>query len=396
MAERADRADRAAELLLPDRDLGAAELALVRRVREFAAAELAPHARAIDEQRQFRREMVGALARAGLLRGPIAPAHGGIGWTALQLVLAHEEVGAVCGNARGFLAVQCGLVTHSLATAGNDAQRARWLEPLMDGTAIGCFGLTEPEAGSDVAALQSHAVPHGDGWRLRGRKIWITNGGIADVALVFATVDPARQRHGVTAFLIPTDRAGLRREPMPGIELGHRGSDHAQLVFEDLMLTPVDVVGDVGGGLRIAMAGLAAGRLSVAAGAVGIHRAALHAALEFTRGRQQFGQALASFQMVQERLADLTIGLQASRALVHLCARRRDAGIEQPADLAAAKAFSTEAAARACDVSLQLHGGRGYTSAFPVERLLRDIQALRIYEGTTLIQKTILARALGL
>jgi alkylation response protein AidB-like acyl-CoA dehydrogenase len=385
-----------AELWLPDSDLDASHREFARTVRSFATEKLAPHARAVDEQRTFRRETVADLARAGILGGPLPREHGGGGWSPLQLAIAHEELGAACGNARGFCAVQTGLVAMCLAKFGNDAQRKHWLPALTDGSAIGCFALTEPEAGSDVASLRTHAVEQADGsFRVRGQKWWITNGGVADVMIVFATIDPAQGRHGITAFLVDTKRPGLRREPMAGIELGHRGSDHATLTFDDFAIAPNELLGQPGKGFGVAMGGLAAGRLSVAAGAVGIHRAALAAAVEFTTGRRQFGQALAEFQMVQERLADLLTSLHATRGLVHRCARRRAAGTETHADVAMAKLAATEAAATATDAAVMLHGARGYSSAFPVERLWRDIQALRIYEGTSLIQKTILARLLA-
>lgn len=382
-------------LWLPDDDLDQAHREFALTMRRFAADKLAPHARAVDEQRSFRREMVTDLAVAGILGGPLPREHGGSAWTPLQLAIAHEELGAVCGNARGFCAVQTGLVAQCLARFGTDTQRRNWLPALIDGTSIGCFGLTEPGAGSDVASLQTHAKKHPDGsWRVRGQKWWITNGGVADVMILFATVDPAAGRAGLTAFLVDTRRQGLHREPMPGVELGHRGSDHAVLTFDDFMIAPDEVLGQPGKGFGVAMGGLAAGRLSVAAGAVGIHRAALAAAVEFTTGRQQFGQPLAEFQMVQERLADSLTALHASRGLVYRCARRRAAGNETHADLAMAKLHATEAAAKAADEAVMLHGARGYSSAFPVERLWRDVQALRIYEGTSLIQKTILARML--
>jgi alkylation response protein AidB-like acyl-CoA dehydrogenase len=383
------------DLLLPDTDLEPELREFARTMRAFAESRLLPHARAIDEERRFRPEMVQDLAQAGVLGGPIAKAHGGGGWSALQLALAHEELGAVCGNARGFCAVQTGLVASCIEAFGDDAQRGRWLGQLLRGEAIGCFALTEPEAGSDVAALQTRAEPSGRGFTLRGHKIWITNGGVAQVCIVFATVDPKQGREGITAFLAETDRPGLRREPMPGVELGHRGSDHAQLHFEGLQVSEDAVLGGIGGGLRAAMGALEAGRLSVAAGAVGIHRTALRAAAGFCESRVQFGKPLAAFQMVQERLADMTVELHAARALVHRCARRRAAGTEGRADLAMAKLYATEAAARAAEQALLLHGGRGYSSAFLPERLLRDVQGLRIYEGTSMIQKTIVARALS-
>jgi alkylation response protein AidB-like acyl-CoA dehydrogenase len=383
-----------ADLWLPDSDLDAEHRAFAQTIRAFAADKLAPHARAIDEQRTFRRAMVGDLAAAGILGGPLPREHGGGGWTPLQLAIAHEELGAVCGNARGFCAVQSGLVASCVAKHGTEVQRARWLGKLLDGSAIGCFALTEPNAGSDIASLTTHAPRDGSGFRVQGQKHWITNGGIAEVMILFATIDPAAGRQGITAFLVDTSRSGLKREPMPGIELGHRGSDHAVLTFDGLPVAADEMLGAPGKGFGVAMGGLAAGRLSVASGAVGIHRAALAAATAFTSGRRQFGQPLAQFQMVQERLADLLVSLQAARALVHRCARRRAAGTETHADVAMAKLHATEAAAKAADEALMLHGARGYSSEYPVERLWRDIQALRIYEGTSLIQKTILARLL--
>lgn len=383
-----------AELWLPDSDLDPATRAFAQRLRAFAQEKLLPHARAIDEERRFRREMVADLAAAGVLGGPLPKELGGAEWSPLQLAVAHEELGAVCGNARGFCAVQTGLVAQCLARFGSASQKQRWVPALARGEAIGCFALTEPEAGSDVASLRTTARRTGNGWSLRGAKWWITNGGVADVAIVFANADPAKGKDGITAFLVPMPAGGLRREPVPGVELGHRGSDHAALAFEDCEVGADAVVGAPGQGFAVAMGGLAAGRLSVAAGAVGIHRAALAAAVAFTQERQQFGKPLAAFQMVQERLADLLVALHASRALVHRCARRRAEGTETHADVAMAKLHATEAAARAADEAVQLHGARGYSSAFPVERLLRDVQALRIYEGSSLIQKTILARLL--
>jgi len=384
------------DLWLPDSDLDPAHRAFAQRIRAFAHDKLAPHARAIDEQRTFRREMVRDLGAAGVLGGPLPVAVGGGGWSPLQLAIAHEELGAACGNARGFCAVQTGLVADTIARHGTDAQRGRWLPGLIAGETIGCFGLTEPDAGSDIASLRTHAEPQPDGgYRVRGRKHWITNGGVAEVLVLFATVDPAAGRNGITAFLVDTARAGLRREPMPGVELGHRGSDHAVLTFADFRVEANEVLGPVGKGFGIAMSGLAVGRVSVAAGACGLHRAALAEAVAFTTGRQQFGQPLAQFQMVQERLADMLTSLHMTRGLVHRCARRRAEGTETHADVAMAKLAATEAAARACEEAVMLHGARGYSSAHPVERLWRDVQALRIYEGTSLIQKTILGRMLA-
>lgn len=380
-------------LVLPDSDLEPELRAFAERIREFARSKLAPHARRIDEERTFRSESIAELANEGILGGTLSRDVGGSGWSPLELVVAHEEIGAVCGNTRGFLAVHTGLVASTIERFANAEQQERWLGRMCRGEAVGCFGLTEPNAGSDVASMACHAEPTDDGFRITGEKVWITNGGIADVILLFATTDPSKGKDGICAFLVESHRNGIRRARMPGVDLGHRGSDHAHIWLDGVEIPHDALVGELGQGFEIAMAGLHAGRLSVAAGAVGIHRAAVACSVDFARHREQFGRPIAKFQMVQERLADMTVELIASRQVVHRCARRRMNAIEGPGDLAAAKLYSTEAAARAADQAVMLHGGRGYSTEFPAERLLRDIMGLRIYEGTTMIQKAILGRA---
>jgi alkylation response protein AidB-like acyl-CoA dehydrogenase len=377
----------------PDADLSEDELSFAHKIRKFAHKKLGPHARQVDEEGFFRTDSVQELAKEGILGGPISKEFGGGGWTAMQLVIAHEEIGAVCGNTRGFLAVHTGLVAQCLETFGSDEQKGRWLPKLTGGQVVGCFGLTEEEAGSDVASLACRAKGSPDGYQLSGKKIWITNGGVADLGIVFATVDPDQGRDGITAFLVDMASKGLSRPAMPGKDLGHRGSSHVQLVLENVQVDPDAVLGGIGRGFKVAMGALQKGRLSVAAGALGIHRAALAACIAFTRQREQFGKPLASYQMVQERVADMTVELMAARALVYRCARRRDAGTEIHADLAAAKLYATESASRAAEQAVMLHGGRGYSTEYPVERLLRDSIGLRIYEGTSMIQKLILSRA---
>ena len=383
------------ELFLPERDLDPNHAAFARAIRAFAQRELEPHARRIDEEGVFRREMVTAMGREGIVGGPISQGLGGRGWSALEVVVAHEEIGAVCGNARGFLAVQTGLVAQCIEKFGDRDQQQRFVPKLASGELIGCFGLTEDGAGSDVAALQCRARSVEGGYEITGEKIWITNGPAAELGIVFATLDPERGKDGITAFLVDMTQPGVRKEPMPGKELGHRGSGHARLVFTNAKVGHEAVLGGTGNGFLVAMGGLHCGRISVAAGAVGLLRAALTASLAFAESRKQFGKPIAAFQMVQERLADMVVDLHASRALVHRCARMRDAGTEHTIDLALAKLHATEAAGRAAEQAVLLHGGRGYSSAYPVERLLRDSFGLRIYEGTSLIQKSIIARAVG-
>jgi alkylation response protein AidB-like acyl-CoA dehydrogenase len=298
----------------------------------------------------------------------------------------------VCGNTRGFLAVHTGLVSQCLERHGTAAQQANELRALTSGQQIGCFALTEDGAGSDVASLQCRAERTSGGWVISGQKIWITNGAIADLVLVFATEDPSAGKQGISGFLVPGDAPGLRRAPMPGVELGHRGGSHAQLGFDGVQVTDAQRVGAPGNGFQVAMDALFFGRLSVAAGAVGIHRACLESSVAFAKQRQQFGRKSGSFQMVQERIADLATSLCASRLLVHRCARLMGRDTCEPQDLAMAKVFATEAAFTAAEQAVLLHGGRGYSSEYPVERHLRDAMGMRIYEGTTLIQKAIIAK----
>ena len=281
-----------APLVHPDGELSPEHAAFARRIREFAADKLAPFAREIDEEVVFRPEAIKDLADAGILGGPIASQFGGEAWTPMQVAIASEELGAVCGNTRGFVAVQSGLVAQCLERFGDDTQKSRWLPQLIQGEAVGCFALTEAEAGSDVASLQCHATSTDSGYQITGEKIWITNGGIADIALVFATVDPALGGKGITCFLVELSSPGVHRQPMPGKELGHRGSNHARLTFAGADANAV--IGEVGSGFKVAMGGLACGRLSVAAGAVGIHRAALTARVAFVGQRQQFGKPIAA------------------------------------------------------------------------------------------------------
>lgn len=385
--------DGAIEAVYPDADLSADELAFARKIRKFAQKKLLPHARHVDEEAVFRTDSVQELAKEGILGGPISKDFGGSEWTPMELVIAHEEIGAVCGNTRGFLAVHTGLVAQCIETFGSEEQKQLWLPRLTSGEAVGCFGLTEEDAGSDVASLVCRAKGSPDGYLLNGRKIWTTNGGVADLAIVFATVDPDQGRDGITAFLVATNSDGLSRPPMPGKDLGHRGSSHVQLILENVQVGPDAVLGGIGKGFKVAMGGLNKGRLSVAAGALGIHRAALAQSIAFTKQREQFGKPIAAYQMVQERIADMVVELMAARGLVYRCARRRAADTETHADLAAAKLYATEAASRAAEQAVMLHGGRGYSTEHPVERLLRDSIGLRIYEGTSMIQKLILSRA---
>ena len=364
-----------------------------QRARRFAQDVAAPRARASDEERRFYRETVTALGECGLLGGPISKAYGGAGLSYVAQALVYEELGAVDSSVRGFMAVQTGLVASCIQDWAREDQKQRWLPSLVDGSAIGCYCLTEPEAGSDVASMKSLARRDGEDWVLEGEKVWITNGGVADVCLLFVKTDPeATPKHrGISAFIVPADSPGLERERMEAPELGHRGSNHARVRFQNLRLPDEARLGDLGRGFRVAMSALDHGRLGVAAGAVGVHRSCLEESSRFAAQRKQFGVAIGQMQMVQKTLADMHCSFEAARLLTLKAAWEKDQGLKSTRSTSAAKLYATEAAAKAAHDAILLHGGRGYNNERPVERLLRDAIGMEIYEGSSNIQRMIIA-----
>jgi len=353
------------------------------RVRAAVERHVVPVAREADATRTFLRAPLEALAREGLVGAPIPHEYGGGGLANEESVVVYEEVGRACAATRGFLAVQVGLVAQCILDWGTDEQKRRWLPRLCSLEAIGCYALTEPEAGSDVASLRTTA----SGGRITGEKWWITNGTVADVAIVFARTGPDRHR-GLTAFLVTEFEAERMDDP----ELGHRGADHAVLRFRN---TPGEVLGGEGRGFDVAMTALDHGRLGVAAGAVGIHAACVDECVAFARSRRQFGRRIGDFQLVQGDLADMACELEASRLLCTEAARRQDAKDPLARRFTSmAKLYCTEAAARAAGKAVVLLGARGYHNRSPVERHYRDIKGLEIYEGTSHIQRLIIGRDL--
>lgn len=362
------------------------------RAREFAQNEVAPLAREADETGQFPLHLVKRMGELGFLCGPIEPKYGGAGMDYTSFALVYEELGRVDSSVRGFLAVHAGLVSMCLRDWGNEEQKERYLPKLAGGEWIGCYCLTETNAGSDVASMESTARDEGNSYVLNGEKIWITNGGIADVALVFASVDREARHRGICAFIVETDNPGFKRQPMPGQELGHRASDHARIILEECRLPKSALLGEPGQGFKVAMSALDHGRLGVAAGAVGVAQACLDACVDFARNRRQFGQRIGDFQMIQAVIADMAADVEAARLLVYKAAWMKDQGLRSTRETSIAKLFATEAAVKAASEAVLLHGGRGYSSEYPVERHYRDIKGLQIYEGTSHIQRIVIAR----
>jgi len=365
------------------------------RARRFAELEVAPHAGEWDRARAMPREIVSRMGELGFLAGPLPEQHGGSGWDNQTFATVYEEIGRACCSTRGFLAVHTGLVSQCLNDHGNDEQRRRWLPRLASGEWIGCYGLTEEGAGSDVGSIATTARREGDSWVIDGSKVWITNGGVADLSLVFARSGPESGREGLTAFVVELPSDGFSAKQMDIEPLGHRASDHARLVLDGLVVPDEQRLGEVGQGFAIAMSALDHGRIGVASGAVGIARACLEEAVTHARERHQFGQRIGDFQMVQADLADIYSETEAAAALVARAARAAD---EQADDLtrltSAAKLFATEVAQRAATKAVLLLGSRGYADGHSVERHYRDIQGLRIYEGTNHIHRLIIGRSL--
>ncbi|MBI3015904.1 MAG: acyl-CoA dehydrogenase family protein [Candidatus Tectomicrobia bacterium] len=367
---------------------------LQARMRAFAQNEVAPFARQWDENRAMPREIIRRLAELGVLGGPLPREYGGQGWDYVSTAIAYEEIGRACSSTRGFIAVHLGLVSMCIKDWGTEEQKRALLPRLARGEIIGCYALTEPNAGSDVGSMESTATRDGDHYLLNGTKIWISNGNIADVALVFASVDRSLKHRGVTAFIVETSAPGFHREKMEGQELGHRASDHAVIRLQNCRVHKSALLGKEGEGFKVAMGALDHGRLGVAAGAVGVAQACIDACVEFLTKRQQFGQRLADFQMVQQAMADMFVETEAARLLTYKAAALKDAGVRTTSETSAAKLYATEAASRAASKAVFLHGSYGYTNLYPVERYYRDIKGFEIYEGTSFIQRIIIARDL--
>lgn len=348
--------------------------------RAFADEVLAPRARAADELGKWDSRLPHDLAQHHLLDERRS---------ALALALIYEELGRVDSSARGFATVQISLVARCLDEWGSPEQKEGWLPRLRSGEAVGCYALTEPEAGSDIRSVRSRAERVNGAWELQGDKHWITNGGVAHVALVFANT-----AEGLTAFVVPTDTPGFVAEPMGGRDLGHRASNHAFISIRGVRLPESGVLGQVGSGFQVATSALGHGRLGVAAGAVGILQACLDATVDFARSRRQFGKRIGDFEMVQAAIADMVADLSAARLMVRYAAWLADSGEDNALAVASAKLFATEAALRTADQAILIHGARGYSSDYPVERYWRDAKGMQIYEGTAHVQRIIIARSL--
>ena len=362
--------------------------------RQFAREQLAPHAAVWDRESRFPREAVAAMGELGFLGMLVPPEWDGAGTDHISYALALMEVAAGDGACSTIMSVHNSVGCMPILKFGTPAQQERFLKPMARGALLGAFCLTEPQAGSDAAAIKTRAERDGNHYVLNGVKQFITSGKNGDVAIVFAVTDPAQGKRGISAFIVPTDTPGYRVASVEK-KLGQKASDTCQIVFENLRLTPDLLLGEEGQGYKIALANLEGGRIGIAAQAVGMARAAYEAALAYAQERQSFGRPIIEHQAVAFRLADMATRIHGAELMVLDAAALRDAGRPCLKEAAMAKLTASEMAEKVCSDAIQIHGGYGYLADFPVERIYRDVRVCQIYEGTSDIQRLIIARHLA-
>jgi hypothetical protein len=367
-------------------------------LREFAAARLTPFAAQWDREHTFPKDALRELAALGCFGIMVPEQYGGAGMDATALAIALEEIAAGDGGTSTIISVNNCPVCAILLTHGNEAQKRDFLVPLARGEKLGAFALTEPHVGSNAAALKTRAslVKSGDGdaYVLNGVKQFITSGKHGDLAIVIAVTDPADGKRGMSAFIVPTDAPGYTAARLE-VKTGQHSSDTAQIVFDNCRVPVANRIGEEGDGYKIALGGLEGGRIGIAAQSVGMARAAFEAALKYAKERESFGTAILNHQAVNFRLADMATQIEAARQLALHAAALKDAGLPCLKEAAMAKLFASEMAERVCSDAIQIHGGYGYVTDFPVERIWRDVRVCQIYEGTSDVQRMIIGRALG-
>jgi hypothetical protein len=369
-------------------------LAVQEAVRAFAQAEIAPHAAAWDKSHQFPKAALRGLADLGCYGVAVPTEWDGAGLDYLALAVILEEVAAADGATSTIVSVNNCPVCSILMAFGNADQKERFLKPLARGDMLGAFCLTEPHVGSEAGGLRTTAVRDGDHYVLNGVKQFITSGRNGDVAIVMAVTDKAAGKKGISAFLVPTTTPGYTVARLED-KMGQHASDTAQILFENCRVPAQNLLGEEGMGLKIALSGLEGGRIGIASQAVGMARAAFDAALTYAKERQSFGQPIFQHQAVQFKLADMATQIEAARQMIWHAAALKDAGRPCLKEAAMAKLLASEMAERVCSDAIQVHGGYGYVSDFPVERIYRDVRVCQIYEGTSEVQKILIGRALA-
>jgi alkylation response protein AidB-like acyl-CoA dehydrogenase len=366
---------------------------LKKTVREFAEAEIGPHAREWDEKQEFPRALFGKLGELGLMGVAWPAEYGGSGMTTLDYAIVMEELARVDAGVALSVAAHNSLCSGHIFLAGTEEQKKTYLAPLARGEKVGCWGLTENSAGSDAGGTKTTAVRDGGDWVLNGSKTFITNGRIADTAVVMAVTDRAKGNKGISAFILERGTKGFRSGKKED-KLGVRSSDTSELVFEDCRVPAANLLGKEGYGFVDTLKILDRGRIGIAAFSIGIAQASLEASMAYAQGRRQFGHPIADFQAVQFKIADMATKVSAARLLAWQAAALRDAGQEHKLESSMAKLFASEAAVEVALDAVQIHGGYGYIKEYPVERYLRDSKLGTIGEGTSEVQRLVIAREL--
>lgn len=363
---------------------------LLEQIRAFAQSEIAPRAPHLDHTGEFPTEEVKKLAEMGLMGMMVPEEFGGTGMDTISYAMAMEEISAACASTGVIMSVNNSLVCSPIEKFGNEEQKKRILTPLARGEKLGCFALSEPGHGSDPAGLQLSAKKTKGGYLLRGTKNWITNGREADYALTFATIDASKKHKGICAFIVDTKEKGFQVSKLED-KLGIKASSTAQLFYDDVFVSEANLLGQEGEGFKVAMTTLDGGRIGIASQALGIARCALDASKKFAAEREQFGAPIAKLQAIQFHIADMATRLQAARLLTWNAARMKDEGAKFSKAAAMAKLAASEAAMWIATKAIQVHGGYGYTKEYVVERNFRDAKITEIYEGTSEIQRLVIA-----
>jgi butyryl-CoA dehydrogenase len=368
------------------------EQRLIRETaRDFADREIIPRARDNDRAERFDLELVKKIADMGYLGAPVAEEYGGRSLDYISYGLVVEEIGRGDSSARTVVSVQTSLVAGSIEQWGTEEQKREILPKLCSGEWLGCFGLTEPGTGSDAASVATRATKRNGGWSISGSKMFISLGNNAKVAMIFAQTDPEKKHRGVACFLVPTDQPGFTAQEIHG-KLGLRASDTAELALDGVEVSDDAMLGGIGDGFKIAMSALDRGRYSVAAGCVGICQGCVNESVKYSKERRQFDRPIASFQLVQELIAEMVVDTDAARLLVWRAGHLKDQKQPNTLETSIAKYYATEAAVRCANAAIQVHGGYGYIDEYPVERYMRDARVTTLYEGTSQIQKLIIGR----
>ncbi|MEW5945988.1 MAG: acyl-CoA dehydrogenase family protein [bacterium] len=379
-----------------DFELTQEQIMMQKMARDFAEREIVPAARDNDRNERFPSDIVKKMAPLGFLGGPIPEKYGGPGFDYVSYAVVTEEIGRACSSVRTVLSVHVSLAGLTILRWGNEEQKTGYLPDMCAGKKLGCFGLTEPDAGSDPASMSTTAVRDGSDWVLNGAKMWISNAGVADVAVVFAQTDRSLAHRGIAAFIVDGDSPGYSTRDIHN-KLGLRSSNTGEIIMEDCRVPDRNRLGEVGEGFKIAMSALDHGRFSVAAGCVGIAQACVDASVKYARERKQFGREIGTFQLVQELISEMVVDTEAARLLVYRAGHLKNKGVRCTREVCIAKYFASEAANRAAYNAIQVHGGYGYSDEYPVERYFRDARVATLYEGTSQIQKLIIGSyALGL